>query len=320
MTGGPGKPGAASAGGRFVPPAGKTLLLVGQDVKTIEEYLSQVDPRPAGFMIYTSTKHAWGLSGPINLGAGTCHGAHFTNDRKYDHTVLQIGLYMVDDLDEVIGGKRAAQIDKIAQWVKATRRPVYLRIGYEFDGAWNHYEPDKYVKAYRAIVDRFRDLGVRNVAYVWSSSAAPPYKHHPLSAWYPGDDYVDWVGISVFRQFDAALGTEADLLRVIAFAKARDKPVGIVESTPYGSKGGIPDAKWDGWFKKVFRLIEDHDIRMFCYINTNWDSQSMWRGQGWGDCRLQTNETVLKNWLRETGKDRYLKSSDQLFEILQFER
>lgn len=305
--------------GKFVPPEGKTLLLVGQDVNTIDDYLELVDPNPAGFMIYTNTSTPVGLDTNINLGAGECHAGHFTNDKKYDNTVLQLGLHMVDDLDAINKGQRDFQIKKIGQWIRSTNRPVYLRIGYEFDGSWNHYEPKAYVKAYRKIADKFREMKIDNISYVWSSAAANPFKGHPISAWYPGDDYVDWVGLSVFRQFDGSLGKEADIKRLCDFAKEKKLPIAIVESTPFGSKGGIPDSKWDSWFKKVFKLIEDNDIQMFCYINTNWDEQWMWKGQGWGDCRIQNNPTIKKKWLDETNKNRYLKADKNLFKIISFQ-
>jgi len=310
--------GDASMNGKFVPPKGKTLMLVGQDVGTIEDYLGLVDPSPAGFMIYTSIAKAEGLTEKIWQGAGECNASHFTGDAKFDNTVLQLGLHMVDELDAVNKGKRDAQIEKIGKWIQSAKRPVYLRIGYEFDGSWNHYEPEPYVKAYRKIADKFREMKIDNIAYVWASAGAGTYKNHPISDWYPGDEYVDWVGISVFRQFDSTLGTVADIRRICDFAKSKKLPVGITEATPYGSKGGIPDSKWDSWFRKVFDCIEEYDIRMFCYINTDWDTQLMWWGQGWGDCRLQKNPKIKEAWLKEIGKDRYLKSGKDLFKTIGF--
>src|ERR1700693_6422639 len=34
--------------------------------------------------------------------------------------------------------------------------PSFMRIGYEFDGEWNAYEPEAYVAAWRRIVEIFR--------------------------------------------------------------------------------------------------------------------------------------------------------------------
>lgn len=294
----------------FVPEKGKTLLLVGQDVQSIDDYLKHVAPDPAGFMIYTDMRYLSGLQTPADDGGGKRHAAHYTQNPAYDHTVLQLGLWMVDDLQNITSSKRDKQIKKLGQWIQTTRRPVYLRIGYEFDGPWNHYEPADYIKAYRHIVDHLRAMEVRNVAYVWASAAVPGYHGHPLEAWYPGKDYVDWVGLSVFRQFDGTLGTSKDLHRVCTFAQAHHHPIGIMEATPFGSIPHITDTTWANWFVPLFELIEQYDIQMLCYINANWESQKMWAGQGWGDTRLQNNPAIMKKWLSETDKARYLIMGD----------
>ena len=46
-----------------------------------------------------------------------------------------------------------------------------------------------------------RQQNVNNVIFVWSSAAAATFNKHPLSVWYPGDDVVDWVCISVFQSY-----------------------------------------------------------------------------------------------------------------------
>ena len=70
--------------GKLVPPPGRTLLLVGQDVKTIDDYLQQVGPAPAGFMIYTNITYGTGLSSGTDYGAGECNASHYTTDKKFD--------------------------------------------------------------------------------------------------------------------------------------------------------------------------------------------------------------------------------------------
>ena len=57
-----------------------------------------------------------------------------------------------------------------------------LRIGYEFDGEWNHYNPQYYVPAYRHIVDRLRANGVTHFASVWQSAtfAGGTYGNRPF--------------------------------------------------------------------------------------------------------------------------------------------
>ncbi|RYZ64538.1 MAG: hypothetical protein EOP09_15785, partial [Proteobacteria bacterium] len=54
-----------------------------------------------------------------------------------------------------------------------------------------------YVKAWRHIVDIFRKTGADNVAWVWSPSVVD-VGSVPAWKYYPGDEYVDWIGVSFY--------------------------------------------------------------------------------------------------------------------------
>ena len=203
---------------KFVPPAGKTLLIMGQNQEEIIEYMdSYSDPRmPGGWMAY------WGIPGMDGVRqthmneTGTSQNHQYLVERFPD-TVLQSALWMVGKwgvLSKTVAGEYDSVVIEFSRWAKATRRPIYLRIGYEFDGRHNQLEPEDYVKAYRRIVDLMRAQGADNIAFVWHSYAAPTYKDYPLSDWYPGDEYVDWVGISLFgHMYDSELSAEGDAVQ-----------------------------------------------------------------------------------------------------------
>ena len=52
-------------------------------------------------------------------------------------------------------------------------RKVFLRIGYEFDGPWNCYQPDSYKAAFRKIASALQAKNASNVATVLQSAAWP---------------------------------------------------------------------------------------------------------------------------------------------------
>jgi len=291
---------------KFVPPEGKILLIIGQDVNTIDTYVVDAGVIPGGFMVYTSVQNMEGIYSPVDYGAGVGHFQYLID--HYPNTVIQIGLYMVDALDGVIEGLYDENIDKLGEWIKKADRPVYLRIGYEFDGPHNHYEPSKYVKAYRYIVDRLKANGVNNVAYVWHAHSHS--LRSPIEKWYPGDEYVDWIGISYFSQHYNYM------MPVIEFAKQHHKSVIIAETTPQGIGTTFGEGSWKRWFQLFFNFIAEKNIRAICYINSNWEEQPMWKGQGWGDARIQANKIIKKRWLDEIGKEKYLQASPGLYKIL----
>jgi len=78
----------------------------------------------------------------------------------------------------------------------------------------------------------------------------------------------------------------------------------IAESSPFGGINvNTADTTlyrehdpWERWYGKVLNLIVKYDIDMWSYINCDWDSQPMWRGVGFHDSRLSSNEIVMERW------------------------
>lgn len=294
----------------MVPDADKVILAIGQNEESLDGYTNAIGSVPGGIMSYTSTAAAEGLTSLINYGSGNICAQNFIGNPAYTNTVLQLGVYIDGDLANIVSGLRDGNIAAIGNWVKNAGRPVYLRIGYEFDGPWNALDPNQYIAAYRYIVNAMRANNVTNAVYVWHSACASTYNGYPISAWYPGDDYVDWAGISVYQQFDGTLGTVSDIDNFCAFAKSRNKPVMIAESTPYG---GISDARWANWFLPCLDLIHRQHIQMWCYIDANWEAEPMFAGQGWGDCRIEQDAFVMSNWLATISSPAFLNQCRDLY-------
>lgn len=295
---------------KYLPPKGKVLLIIGQDRETIDEYVKGIGIIPAGFTVYTSIQEVEGLYSPVNRGGGVQYLQYLIE--RYPGTVLQIGLYMVGALDEVTKGKYDTNIDMLGRWIKEANRPVYLRIGYEFDYPQNNYEPQKYINAFRYIVERFRKNNIDNVAYVWHSYASDISR--PITDWYPGDSYVDWFAISYFNQGQTYMDAMATL------AKEHKKPLMIAEASPHSMDTTKGKESQDNWFVGLFDFISKHDVKVLCYINCDWEELAMFKGQGWGDARIQADKTVKKLWLKEIKKKRYLNSSSRLYSMLGYVR
>lgn len=258
---------------------------------------------------------------------------------------LAVGLELAENnhpgaLSQLIAGDYDGQIRQLARLFKMIEGPVWLRVGYEFDGAWNrgYEDADAYKAAFRHVVDLLREAEVGNVEYVWQSSTSPvddviDRRHEDISKWYPGDGYVDWMGVSIFLSLDekpaAQLDYDAPSQReltdeLVSFARARGKPVLIAESSPQGydlaqnfnaniapiwdgpSKGNravVSDLEiWEGWYGPLFRYMNENSdvIRGIAYINANWDAQSRWgapHNEGyWGDSRLEVNPEIAKRF------------------------
>ena len=319
-----------------VPSSGHTALVIGQDYYSILNYTSAVGFPPFGVMSYTAlsspTGSLTGLKKPIDYGSGIEWTQGLAD--MYPDAIIQIGLYLVDCEDDVINGKLDDKIESLAKYLSSLDTAIYLRIGYEFDSSSNHYKPESYINMFRYIVTKFRLLKVKNTAFVWHASGFQPRDSMPLLFWYPGDEYVDWCGISLFQQpYDCStefLCTFPYVDDLISLCKGKNIPIMIAESTPFGgiidinfnnnnnnnekdgkfvNKAGYWGNSWNRWFSVVMDYINKHDIRMWSYINSDWDSMPMWKkehapGIYWGDSRVEKYPGTFQKWRIEVLYDK----------------
>lgn len=82
---------------------------------------------------------------------------------------------------------------------------VFVRFGGEMNGAWTPWgrDPRAYRRAFRIVADALH-RAAPNAALIWAPNATPTDK---LEQFWPGDDAVDWVGISLYlvRFYDDSL-------------------------------------------------------------------------------------------------------------------
>ncbi|WP_295895720.1 glycosyl hydrolase [uncultured Vibrio sp.] len=290
-------------------------LFVGQDLGAVgglDDYnQGYVDyfGAPSGVTIYTGLSTLEGLNSKVNYGAGDNYASLYLEDERFDGVDMAIGLYLVDQLAAVNSGELDGKITELAKWIGQSERTVYLRIGYEFEGSWNGYSANAYQKAYRRIVDGMRKEGVDNVQFVWQSSGYEEQRDN-LMSYYPGDNYVDWMSYSYFNHDPDEAGIE-----MLRLAREKNKPVMIAELTPRGSNLMYDDGKstWDNWFAPFLSHLEKNKdvIGIIAYINANWDEQAMWKGQGWGDTRLQSNLYIANKWRRTIVREEWAVKSTQ---------
>lgn len=320
----------------FEPASGNCLVFIGQELDAIggvenwdDGYMNHFQ-KPYGFTMYTDFmpespsfgfvhKGLDGLETTDDWGDGPSNMAMQLADPDFEGMALAIGLDMKDDHeDDVASGRHDDLIEKLGNFLlKHSDREVFLRIGYEFDGhGWNSYQAEDYVAAFRRIKDKYDDMGIQNVAYVWQSRGRG-CTAEDLKNYYPGDDYVDWTGFSFFA-------ADNENHPMIKFSRLKGKPCFIAEATPVLSppNSGEADAldftipaeaakAWDGWFVPFFRIIENNPdvIKAISYINCNWKSHPMWDDVGFFnglDVRMQLDKDLSEKWTAKMAEERYL--------------
>jgi len=97
------------------------------------------------------------------------------------------------------GLDRVRDDEYLRGWAQACANyqgPIFLRFASEMNGDWEAWsgDPDLYIAKWRMVYDLIHRVAP-NVIMVWCPFATPK---STIPLYYPGDQYVDWVGINVY--------------------------------------------------------------------------------------------------------------------------
>jgi Glycosyl hydrolase family 26 len=169
-------------------------------------------------------------------------------------------------LRDIVEGRYDRYIRKSAEAAAAWRRPVFLRFAEEMNGSWYPWglgvdgnTARDFRMAWHHIYWIFRNHGAGNVRWVWSPNEDAG-GGHPLAVLYPGDEFVDWVGIDGFcwggtvgwPSFTDVFGSTYD--RIL---KITSKPIMIAETGAGEEDGDKPE-----WIRSAF----DRELPGFSHV------------------------------------------------------
>jgi mannan endo-1,4-beta-mannosidase len=164
-------------------------------------------------------------------------------------TILQMDPTNVS-IAAIASGDYDSYLRAFARNVRDFGHPVVIGFGHEMNASWyswgyGHVPATAFVAAWRHIVTLFRTQGAENVTWLWTIDANSS-STGPLASWWPGAQYVTWVGIDGYYYrpsdtFAKVFGTTIDQVRSFT-----DRPV-LLSETAVG-----PDA---GQFTKISNLF-----------------------------------------------------------------
>lgn len=192
-------------------------------------------------------------------------------------------------LPRIIAGDFDAYLTKYAQDVVATGLPLAIRLDHEMNSIWypwseqtgagapiNGNSPGDYVKMWQHVHDIFEAAGANQyVIWVWSPNIINNLPSalqgiETLQGLYPGDAYVDWVGVSGYQRppykadndstFSYTYDRTLDQLRAITDKKILLAEVGASET------GGTKPA-WVTSFFHGFDPGANDDVIGFAWFN-----------------------------------------------------
>lgn len=196
-----------------------------------------------------------------------------------------------DELREgIASGRYDGNIAAICSILKNFTTPTTVRFAHEMEDTsgrfiWANWKPEDYIAAYRKVVGECRDIAP-NVAYMWS-----PKGELSLGAYYPGDDVVDVVGLSVFGlqaydnyrwQRDMSF---ADLVRPGYGEAAKfGKPIYVAELGYSGEAAYV-----ESWVKTVLEKRDEFPLLMGVVYFNDRDVVAWPHGLGVPDWRVTSN-------------------------------
>jgi beta-mannanase len=207
-------------------------------------------------------------------------------------------------LQGIIDGDFDNSLIEWAQDAKRTNIPIMVEFGTEVNGDWFPWSgllngggeteeygdpntadgPERFRDAYIHIIDLFRNEGVKNITWIFHVF---PYHEvgnviqsrepwNSIENYYPGDDYIDWIGTSVYgstepgkewKSFTDIMDTAYKELESVSTTKPfAILELGIIEDPGVGNKSE--------WIQDALQLIENGTyprIKAISYWNEKWD-------------------------------------------------
>ena len=170
-----------------------------------------------------------------------------------------------------------------ANSVRNFRHPVVLGFGHEMNASWyswgyKHVPAATFVSAWQHIVTLFRKQGADNVTWLWTLEADQTGTG-PIASWWPGAQYVTWVGIDGY--YYRSTDTFASVFgKTIAQLRTFTNKQVLLSETAVGPQAGQ--------FAKILDLF--HGMAKYKTLGLVWFDKSQHGNIFRQDWRLEDNQ------------------------------
>jgi len=232
-------------------------------------------------------------------------------------------------LDRIVNGGFDADL---RAWARAARdfgSPLMAEFGTEVNGEWFPWNgvwngggaldgygdpaqpdgPERFRDAYRHIIQIARDEGTANILWVFhaNNQDVPDVSWNRLEQYYPGDEWIDWIGVSVYgaqTPMDEEWPEFRDMIdeaypRLAALSP--DKPIVVLE---FGATSGNPRGDQAVWAENALTdLIAGRWPRVigFSWWNETWPNDDDPTHNS--NMRLQDNPALAAAFQKLVGAD-----------------
>ncbi len=222
-------------------------------------------------------------------------------------------------LAHIVAGDCNAYIDRWAAGARDYGKPLLVSFACEMNSNWfpwggklngadrhppdgvgRYAGPELFKRTYRYVVDRVRAAGVRNIAWVFhaNSTSHPNKPWNDMAEYYPGTDYVDWLGMSAYGQITPGDGDDdwikwstvmdEHYARLCALDPA--KPVMLAEFGVGEFPGSGSKAEWIEAAFKAMNGARYPRLKAAVFWHERWQNKD----ESYSDLRVSSSHGALK--------------------------
>lgn len=178
-----------------------------------------------------------------------------------------------------------AYIDKWALAAKEFKKPIFLRFGHEMNDPYRYpwgpqnNDPESFISAWKYVFTRFKEAGATNVIWIWS----PHLAYETYTEYYPGNEYVDWIGLTTLNYGTVAPWSKWWTFREI-FQRGYnefstyEKPIMITEFGSLDVGGDRAE-----WYKKALDSIPQKfpEVKSVVFFHASGDNTTTYKTLDW---------------------------------------
>jgi hypothetical protein len=197
--------------------------------RPVSEFAATIGRQPNMVLYYT----ALGTPFYVRLAReASAHGAVTFVQMNPGHTSLSV----------VAAGRDDSYLRSFADSVRSFGGPVVIGFAPEMNAnwdpwGWHHTSPAVWIAAWRRVVTVFRQQRARNVTWLWTINADVPGATGSIQRWWPGSDYVDWVGIDGYYYYSSSTFATVFSPTINTVRALTSKPV-LISETGIGQVAG----------------------------------------------------------------------------------
>ena len=178
--------------------------------------------------------------------------------------------------DLISGGFFDDYISEFADKLKGLEKPVFLRFAHELDNPFypwfieGNEAATTFKEAWIHTYEIFKNRDTHNVIWIWN-----PWKAENIVDFYPGREYVDWIGINILNYAEYnqdGKWHDFESLYEPYHAELNKLPQTPVVISEFGTLGDGQNQ--NRWIEEAFNVIENKygEIKSVIYFNSNVDN------------------------------------------------